>query len=111
MTNFINNKNSFVSATEKESKRGAWKRFKEAFFSRPHIIDRSNIGDFIRELPDDIEFPIKGYQAKQYADLVSKEGKLKGVAIGIGAVLLGVGVYKGVKELKDSFAENEYRRQ
>lgn len=113
MTNINNHKNAFVSAATAaaESNRGAWKRFKESFFHRPHIIDRENIGEFIRELPDDIEFPLKGYQAKQYADMVSKEGKLKGVAIGLGGVLLAGVLYKGVKELKDSFKENEYRRQ
>lgn len=106
MTN--NNKNFTAAA---DSNKGAFKRFKEAFFSRPHILNGDNIGDFIKEMPDELEFPIKGYQVKQYADMVSKEGKIKGIAIGLGGVLLAAGLYKGVKELKDSFAENEYRRQ
>lgn len=106
----INNKNSFNAAND-DSNRGAWKRFKESFFHRPHILAQDNIGDFIREMPDDIEFPVKGYQVKSYADMISKEGKIKGIAIGLGGVLLAAGIYKGVKELKNSFAENEYRRQ
>ncbi len=84
MTTFKNGKAYSKSSAFSAPHKGVFANFKEAFLSKEKEakICADNILRFIQELPNEAQFNVKGDRVKAVADIIEKDAKLKGFALG-----------------------------
>jgi len=99
----------------KKSVKGVWADYKARFFAPKQTVfiehralDESSIKGFVQGIPDEASIQVSGKEVKSAANLIQKEAKAEGFALGAGFAVAIYAAHKIGKAIGDKLAEKSY---